>query len=113
MNPMRGKRFDHLLSSAAVALALAFAAAAQSALAQSTQESARDIEAAMPVPDTALPPPLTLKDIEPAPARVPAAAVPAAPAPSEVVTSSVPAPAAASAAAADSTIADKLRELSA
>lgn len=103
---MRSKRFDGLLTSAAVALVLAVSS--QTALAQ----SAASLE--VPVPDTTQLPPLTLKDIEPAAApavAAPAKPAPVAAAPSAMTTSTVPTLAAAAKETADSAIAEKLREL--
>lgn len=101
---MKSPRFNSLLASTAVALALALSSHAGVA-----QQADKPAEASIPMPDTTLPPPLTLKDIEkPAPLGKPTpvvkdeskqnAAAPAAEAPKAT-------------AATGSEIGDKLREL--
>jgi L,D-transpeptidase YcbB len=106
---MRRGRLDVLLTSAAVALALSVSGPAAFALTNA------QIEAAVPVPDTAPLPPPTLTDISPAagaskPASAAAKPTDASQAP--VVTGTVE-PAAAPAVSGDAAIAEKLRELAA
>lgn len=128
---MKSVRFKGLLASTALGLVLL---GNQPLMAQ--QMDQQQIDAAVPVPDTTLPPPPTMKDIEPAQAAPPAietkqsatapapadakpepvqnAATPAAePAKAEPakVEASQPAPAATSSATADSAVADKLRDI--
>ncbi|HVZ51933.1 MAG TPA: L,D-transpeptidase family protein [Pseudolabrys sp.] len=74
---MERVRFNRLLASTALGLVLVFAS--HPGMAQ--QADRQGIDAAVPLPDTTLPPPLTAKDIE-SPAPAPAAAAEAAPAPS-------------------------------
>ncbi len=65
---MRSVRFDRLLASTALGLVLtlgSYAGSSQQALAQ---QSEKQIEATVPVPDTTLPPPLTAKDVADPPA---------------------------------------------
>jgi murein L,D-transpeptidase YcbB/YkuD len=115
---MRNARFDHLLTSAAVALALAVMGSAPGAYAQSKDS----VEAAMPSPDTSGFPPPTVQDITATPTAATPVAAPAAAKPAEttrldVVTNSTaietkPVALAVSLAPADAAIADRLRELS-
>src|SRR5690348_3277067 len=113
---VKGPRFDRLLASTAVALVLALSSHAGMA-----QQSGKSVEAAVPMPDTTLPPPLTLKDVQ-APVQHAAAqpeivkdepkkdeikqsapAAAAAPAAEPAKTASAP--------AADGGVSDRLREL--
>ncbi len=107
---MRRARLDQLLTGAAVAAALAFLGTPNLAFAQSSTE----IEAAVPMPDTAELPPPTAADLGPAPGAVTSKDTPketaAPPAPETTGTVQY---ATASAVAADTAIADKLRELGA
>ncbi len=101
---MKSVRFNRLLTSTALGLALILAS--HPGMAQQTDQ--QKIDAAVPVPDTALPPPLTAKDVAPEKAQT------AAPAPKAEPVQNAVAPAAAPAkpaAAADSAVADKLREI--
>src|SRR5690242_20819519 len=113
---VKSPRFDRLLASTAVALVLALSSHAGMA-----QQSGKSVEAAVPMPDTTLPPPLTLKDVQ-APVQHAAAqpeivkdepkkdeikqsapAAAAAPAAEPAKTASAP--------AADGGVSDRLREL--
>jgi murein L,D-transpeptidase YcbB/YkuD len=91
--PVKSVRFDHLLASTALGLALVLSSQAGYA-----QQSDKKEQAAVPTPDTSLPPPPTAKDVAPAPAAAPtlatkdAAATPAT-------------------AVADSAVTDKLRDM--
>ena len=68
---MKSPRFNSLLASTAVALALALSSHAGMA-----QQADKPVEASVPMPDTTLPPPLTVKDIEkPAAQAAPASIV--------------------------------------
>ena len=74
---MKSVRMSGLLASTALGMALVLSGGA--AIAQQMDE--QKIEAAVPIPDTALPPPPTIKDLPPLPGSQPAAAVePSAPA---------------------------------
>ena len=131
---MRGHRFDRILASSALALVVGLSAPASSQ-SVSPEETAR-VEGRVPVPDTTLPPPLTVKDVmpdvsvsataEPADTQSttpsepgPAVATPAPaaqPAASDAPASAQPADTAESAAptavtVADQEMSDKLREL--
>ena len=119
---MKSARFDRLLASTAIAVALALSSHAGLA-----QQSGKAVEAAVPVPDTTIPPPLTIKDFQ-APVRhaaaqtsimtdeskkdeakkdtaAPAAAPAAEQAKEPAKAASTPAP------AAEASLSDKLREL--
>jgi murein L,D-transpeptidase YcbB/YkuD len=110
---VKSARFDRLLASTAIALVLALSSHAGMA-----QQTAKPVEASVPVPDTSLPPPLTIKDIQTPVQRAeaPAAimkdeakkdvATPAAAPTAEPVKA-----AAAPAAAVEAGLPDKLREL--
>jgi murein L,D-transpeptidase YcbB/YkuD len=126
---MRRARIDHLLTGAAVALALSITGYIPAAFAQSNPQ----IETAVPVPDISELPPPTIADISPPPASAPViVAKPAQSQPSEAKASDVkasdvkpvaakadskPAPdttgtvPAAGADTADATVAEKLRDL--
>jgi murein L,D-transpeptidase YcbB/YkuD len=107
---MRNVRFDHLLTGAAVALALAVMGSAAGAYAQSKDS----VETAMPVPDTSGFPPPTVGEITATPmATNPVAAAPLP----DLVTNSVapeskPAALAVSLAPAEAAVADRLRDMS-
>ena len=91
-------RFDRLLASTALGLVLTLGSHAGMA-----QQPDQKIEAAVPVPDTSLPPPLTAQDVAPKPSQV---------APTEAVkTETVKTVTAAPAVSADSAVSDRLREL--
>jgi len=92
---VKSAHFDRLLASTALALVLALSSHASMA-----QQNKNPAVAAVPVPDTTLPAPLTAKDIGTKPAQ----AAPAAQA-------AEPAKAAAATATADNGLSDKLREL--
>ena len=91
-------RFDRLLASTALGLVLTLGSHAGMA-----QQPDQKIEAAVPVPDTSLPPPLTAQDVAPKPSQV----APAEAAKTETVKTETAAPAA----SADSAVSDRLREL--
>jgi murein L,D-transpeptidase YcbB/YkuD len=108
---VKSARFDRLLASTALALVLALSSHA--GMAQQTEKPAA---ASVPVPDTTIPPPPTVKDLD-APAKQAAPVditkdepkqntVAPASEPPKAATASNPAPA-----SADSPVADKLREL--
>ncbi len=103
---MKSARFDRLLASTALALVLTLSSHAGMA-----QQSDSRVVAAVPVPDTTLPPPLTVKDLAATPA-------PATPAPKQDTATpaaepskAAATPAAAPAATAENGVADKVREL--
>ena len=99
---VKSPRFNSLLASTAVALALALSSHAGVA-----QQADKPAEASIPMPDTTLPPPLTLKDIEkPAPLGKPTPAVK-----DESRQTAAPAAAEAPKTTAATEIGDKLREL--
>ena len=101
-------RFDRLLASTALGLVLTLGSHAGMA-----QQPAQKIEAAVPLPDTSLPPPLTAQDIAPKPSQ----AVPTEAAKTETIktetikTETIKTETAAPAVTADSAVSDKLREL--
>ena len=88
---MRSARFGRLLASTALGLVLALSS--QTGHAQ--QSDKKVVQAAVPMPDTTLPPPPTAKDVAPAPAPDTAKAAVATP----------------PAAVADSAVSDKLRDM--
>ncbi len=92
---MKSVRFNRLLASTALGLGLVLSSQAVMA-----QQADKQTQAAVPVPDTTLPPPLTAKDIAPA-AIAPAAA------PAKDATATPAAPPAVTA----ENVSDKLREL--
>ena len=97
---MKVVRFDRLLASTALGLVLLLSSHAGMA-----QQSDKQVEAAVPMPDTALPPPLTAKDVEATPSQ-------AVPAPAAEPAKAATAPAAISPAASeDSAVTDKLRDM--
>jgi murein L,D-transpeptidase YcbB/YkuD len=123
---MRNARFDHLLTGAAVALALAVIGYAPGAHAQSKVS----VEAAMPSPDTSGFPAPTVEEITATPtaatpaaatpaaatpaSATPVAATPAAGSPAGMATNAVATeskPAAPAVSLADAAVADRLREL--
>jgi len=102
---VKSARFDRLLASTALALVLAMSS--HSGKAQ--QGDSRVVVAAVPVPDTTLPPPPTAKDFAATPATAPSQAAPAAE-PAKVATPPA-APAASPVTTADGGVGDKIREL--
>ena len=105
---MKSVRFDRLLASTALGLALVLSCQAgslQRALAQQSDKQTAPA-ATVPTPDTTLPPPLTAKDVETKPAQA-AAPVAAPEAPKAAAAEPAPAPTA----VADSAVSDKLREM--
>lgn len=106
---MKSVRFERLLASTALGLALVLSSHA--GMAQTP--TAKDVESAVPMPDTTLPPPPTVQDLEPKakPEAAPAAAI-EAPAQTTAAPSAVPPPPAVLATTvADSAVSDKLREM--
>ena len=104
---MKTARFNRLLATTALGLALVLVSHAGMA-----QQSNQQIDSAVPMPDTELPPPLTAKDVATTPdaAKVESkqdAATPAA-APAPAKAAAAPAPVSA---AADTAVADQLRDL--
>ncbi len=98
---MKSVRFDRLLASTALGLVLVLSSHAGMA-----QQSEKQIEAVVPVPDTTLPAPPTVKDLEVKPAETPApAATVEAPKPAVVVAPATPTT------VADSAVSDRLREV--
>ena len=103
---MKSPRFNSLLASTAVALVLAVSSHAGLA-----QQAGKPAEASVPMPDTTLPPPLTMKDIE-KPAAQAAPAPIAKDEPKQTATTPAAEPAkAAPTATAGGEAGDKLREL--
>jgi murein L,D-transpeptidase YcbB/YkuD len=88
-------RFDRLLASTALGLVLLLSSHAGMA-----QQSGQQVEAAVPMPDTSLLPPLTAKDVESTPSQ-------ATPSPAAEQPKAATAPAA----SLDTAVADKLREM--
>jgi len=107
---VKSARFDRLLASTALALVLALSSHAGMA-----QQSDSRVVAAVPVPDTTLPPPPTAKDLAPTPAPAAPAASQAAPVtPKQDAAAPAAEPAKAAAApvtTADGGVGDKIREL--
>ncbi len=110
---MKSVRFDHLLASTALGLALALCSQAGMA-----QQSGNQIEASVPMPDTTLPPPLTAKDVDTAPKTEPSNTVTVEPATDEprkdvAAPAAEPAKAASTPAAmpAENPVSAKLRDL--
>ena len=101
---MKSARFDRLLASTALALVLALSSQAGMA-----QQSQTRVAAAVPVPDTTLPPPLTAKDFAATP--TPAAPQAAPVAPKQDTTTPAAEPAKAATTTALDGVADKVREL--
>lgn len=112
---MKSVRFERLLASTALGLALVLSSHA--GMAQTP--AAKDVESAVPMPDTTVPPPPTVQDVQPKAemkARQPETPAPAAaveaPQQSTAAPSAVPAPPAMLATTvADSAVTDKLREI--
>jgi murein L,D-transpeptidase YcbB/YkuD len=96
--PVRSAQFGRLLASTALGLVLVLSSHPGQA-----QQAEQKAQAAVPSPDTNLPPPLTAKDVAPAPAQ--SAPAPVQPA-KDAATVTPPANA-----VADSAIADKLHEM--
>ena len=108
---MKSARFNVLLASTALGLALVLGSHAGMA-----QQSEQKIDAAVPMPDTDLLPPLTAKDVMGAPSAPAAEATPVAPKQDAAAPAAEPAKAAAAAAtpvsaSADSAVADQLRDM--
>ena len=101
---MKSARFDRLLASTALALVLALSSQAGMA-----QQSQTRVAAAVPVPDTTLPPPLTAKDFAATPAPSAPQAAPVAPKQDTAIPAAEPAKAATTTALDG--VADKVREL--
>jgi murein L,D-transpeptidase YcbB/YkuD len=99
---VKSVRFDRLLASTALGLALVLSG---QALAQQSDTQTAPA-ATVPMPDTTLPPPLTAKDVDAIPAQ---AAVPAATEAPKAAAAAQPAPAPTP--VADSAVSDKLREM--
>jgi murein L,D-transpeptidase YcbB/YkuD len=103
---VKSPRFNALLATTAVALALALSSHAGLA-----QQADKPVEASIPMPDTTLPPPLTLKDIEkPAPLGKPTPVVKDEPQQTATTPAAEPAKAAPTATAGGE-IGDRLRDL--
>jgi L,D-transpeptidase YcbB len=103
---VKSRRFNSLLASTAVAVALAVSSHAGLA-----QQADKPAEASIPRPDTTLPPPLTLKDIEkPAPLGKPTPVVKDEPQQTATTPAAEPAKAVPTATAGGE-VGDKLREL--
>src|SRR5690349_10926419 len=103
---VKSPRFNSLLASTAVAVALTLSSHAGVA-----QQAGKPAEASIPMPDTTLPPPLTLKDIEkPSPLGKPTAAAKDEPQQTATPPTGEP-PRSTATAAVGSEIGDKLREL--
>ena len=103
---VKSPRFNSLLASTAAALVLAVSSHAGVA-----QQADKPAEASVPMPDTTLPPPLTLKDIEkPAAQAAPAPIVKDEPKQTATTPAAEPAKAAPTATAGGE-VGDKLREL--
>src|SRR6478736_1077517 len=103
---VKSRRFNSLLASTAVAVALAVSSHAGLA-----QQADKPAEASIPMPDTTLPPPLTLKDIEkPAPLGKPTPVVKDEPQQTATTPAAEPAKAVPTATAGGE-VGDKLREL--
>jgi murein L,D-transpeptidase YcbB/YkuD len=98
---VKSARFDRLLASTALALVLALSSHAGMA-----QQSDSRVVAAVPVPDTTLPPPPTAADLAPTPAPTAPQAAPA----TEPAKAATPSAAAPATAALDG-VSDKIREL--
>src|SRR5450755_2566315 len=104
---VKSARFNRLLASTALGLVLVLGSHAGMA-----QQSDSQIYAAVPMPDTDLPPPLTAKDVTNTPSTPPADTIKAEPKQDAVAPAAEPAKAASTpAATADSAIADQLREM--
>ncbi len=123
---VKSVRFNSLLASTALGLVLVLGSHAGKAQQALAQQSADNISAAVPMPDTALLPPLTAKDIEPAATpgdrgrqdrgpkiepKQEAAAPAAEPAKTEPVKAASEPAATPVSATADSAVADQLREM--
>ena len=96
---MKSVRFNRLLASTALGLVLVL-----SSYPGMAQQSEKQIEAAVPVPDTTVPAPPTAKDLEVKPAEAPAAAM-EAPKPAVVMAPAAPTT------VADSAVSDRLRDV--
>ena len=112
---MKSARFNRLLASTALGLVLVLGSHAGNPQAALAQQSEQQIEAAVPMPDTDLLPPLTAKDVASTPST-PSTDIKAEPKQDAAAPAAVPAKAAAVPAAtpvsatADSAVADQLRE---
>jgi murein L,D-transpeptidase YcbB/YkuD len=110
---VKSVRFERLLASTALGLALALSSLVLSSHAAIAQTpTAKDVESAVPMPDTTVPSPPTAQDVEP---KAKSEAAPAAtidvPKLTTVAPSAVPPPAVLAATVADSAVSDKLREM--
>ena len=104
---VKSARFDRLLASTALALVLALSSHASMA-----QQSDSRVLAAVPVPDTTLPPPPTAKDFTAKPAAAVPQAAPVAPKQDATAPAAEPVKAAATpVTTADGGVGDKIREL--
>jgi murein L,D-transpeptidase YcbB/YkuD len=104
---VKSVRFDRLLASTALGLVLMLASHPGIA-----QQSEKQVQAAVPMPDTSLPPPLTAKDIGSTPAQAaPSDTSKDAPKQNATAPAAEPAAAAPATTTADSTVTDKLREM--
>ncbi|HMF22599.1 MAG TPA: L,D-transpeptidase family protein [Pseudolabrys sp.] len=103
---MKSARFDRLLASTALALALALSSHAGKA-----QQTEKTIQASVPTPDTTLPPPLTAKDIGGTPTQAAPTEHKQGAAPAAESAKAPAAPVATSTATAEAGVTDKLREI--
>ena len=113
---MKSARFNRLLASTALGLVLVLGSHAGNPQEALAQQSEQQIQAAVPMPDTDLLPPLTAKDVASTPST-PSADIKAEPKQDAAAPAAEPAKAAAAPAAtpasatADSAVADQLREM--
>ena len=106
---MKSVRFDRLLASTALGLVLMLSSQAGKSQQALAQQPAKQVEAAVPTPDTTLPAPLTAKDVSGTPSQsTPSQAAPATNA--STPAAAPPKAATLSNGVADSEISDKLRE---
>ena len=113
---MKSVRFDRLLASTALGLVLMLSSHAGKPQQALAQQSEKQIQAAVPMPDTSLPPPLTAKDVSAPAQAAPSDTTKDAPKPAEpkqnaTAPAAEPSATAPAAATADSTVTDKLREM--
>ncbi len=108
---MKSARFNHLLASTALGLVLVLGSHAGNPQQALAQQSEQQIEAAVPMPNTDLLPPLTAKDVAGTPST-PSADIKAEPKQDAAAPAAEPAKAAAApAVTAGSPVADQLREM--
>jgi L,D-transpeptidase YcbB len=108
---VKSARFSHLLASTALGLVLVLGSHAGNPQEALAQQSEKQIQAAVPMPDTTLPPPLTAKDVASTPGT-PSADIKAEPKQDAAAPAVEPAKAAATpAATTGSPVADQLREM--